>query len=116
MKPLDRDANAEKSDEPAVAGLLDYANPDQVISAIMKGTLDHSLAISLDQLQGHCTPLSQSQGSLSSLGRSQDRCSSLGQSQDHCIVSNKGIFPREDVLAKDDMIGHSRCSKKLVGK
>ena len=40
MKPLDRDANASKDDEPNVPSLLDYTDPDKVIAAILMGNVE----------------------------------------------------------------------------
>ena len=40
VKPVDRDANAVKGDEPDHPAMLDYSNPDLVISAILKGQLE----------------------------------------------------------------------------
>ena len=40
VKPVDQDANATKSDEPETPSLLDYSDPDKVISAILMGKYD----------------------------------------------------------------------------
>ena len=40
VKPVDRDSNAVKTDEPADSPLLDYSDPDKVISAILMGEHD----------------------------------------------------------------------------
>ena len=40
VKPVDRDANAVKSDEPNLPSLLDYSDPDRVITAILQGKFD----------------------------------------------------------------------------
>ena len=40
VKPIDRDVDASKSDEPDLPSLLDYSNPDSVISAIVMGKYD----------------------------------------------------------------------------
>ena len=46
VKPVDRNANAEKSDEPAVPSLMDYSDPDSVINAILLGKYgDHTLDV-----------------------------------------------------------------------
>ena len=50
VKPVDRDANAEKSDEPEVPSLMDYSDPDSVIAAIVLGKYDASLSDAQDSM------------------------------------------------------------------
>ena len=110
IKPVDRDADAVKSDEPDLPSLLDYTNPDNVISAIIMGKHDavdpaertgaftsdicHSISSgdSTMQVSSASSPIHSSQSSIQSSDSSSFNCA---------LSLNQGSHNSKRALARD---------------